>query len=603
MTSGTTTSPGRSKDGVPIWDGNAATFTAYEEEVMTWEQGVPYHKRYLCGPRLSAELTGAAKRMLIGKPADWVSFNGGVQLFLQHLRQSLGRLRLPEATDFLNKYFRNGRRKYGESMNDYITRKMETYWRACQALQRVMPKGKQPSVTEASTWGSRRSSWATSYGGDEDDDQDEANDDDQGRDGQGTGTTPSTTTWTSANSWWSWNTWGYGSQWDWNDSWSNRSWTPYSTRPESTMLELLPEFVQAWYLLADAGLTVSERNMIHTAVKGNYTLSRVAHELRTQHGEDGGRTRPPGQAYMGTTVEEDEHEDDEEIQAEELFMAGEDLNEDELSQMQETQRDIESANAVIQDAKRTLRAARERQHQVKMSRKFFRTPSRGANEKPRDDSAMTCLKCGKVGHRARNCPSQEPSKSKSGNQSESAPFVCFARQGSVENEALSASMGPSTQEAITEGYCVVDGGATKTLGSVKALEDLLARNLAKHGHTRLQEIDTQNKPVFGFGNSSEDQCVSTVRLGIRANGLPGEMTIHALETGQGPILLSVEALRKLGAVIDFAEDLVAFRGLDKHKVVPLRRSQTGHQLLDLSDDIFAKAQSTQKPVPSLKEFI
>ncbi|CAE6915033.1 unnamed protein product [Symbiodinium sp. CCMP2592] len=403
-----------------------------------------------------------------------------------------------QATDFLNKYFRNGRRKYGESMNDYITRKMETYWRQVHS----------------------------------------------------------------------------GS--------------------DSTNLELLPEFVQAWYLLADAGLSVQERNIIHTAVKGNYTLSRVAHELRTQHGEDGGRARPAGQAYLGNMNEDYDQDENEDDTIEELFAVGEDFTEEEQNELQESQQEIESAHAIMQDARRTLRAARERQHQVKMSRKFFRGPGKGTSARPPDDSTMTCLKCGKVGHRARNCPNPEAPKNNQGKQSESAPFVCFAGQEPPENEALSPSSGPTTQAAITEGYCVVDGGATKTLGSVKALEDLFARNLAKHGKTRLQEINTKDKPVFGFGNSSEDQCVSTIKLGIQANGQPGQITIHALEAGQGPILLSVEALRKLGAIIDFEEDLVTFRNLDKYKVVPLCRSQTGHQLLDLSEDLFSKAQSTNK---------
>ena len=98
MTSGLSN---RSKDGVPTWDGNANTFQAYEEQVLVWEQGVKYENRYLCGPRLAAELTGAAQRMIVGKSPTWVSFNGGVAVFLQHLRQGLGRPQIPEATEFI----------------------------------------------------------------------------------------------------------------------------------------------------------------------------------------------------------------------------------------------------------------------------------------------------------------------------------------------------------------------------------------------------------------------------------------------------------------------------------------------------------------------
>ena len=48
----------RTKEGVPCWDGNAATFQEYSELAGHWEQSVAHHKRYLCGPKLQAELTG-----------------------------------------------------------------------------------------------------------------------------------------------------------------------------------------------------------------------------------------------------------------------------------------------------------------------------------------------------------------------------------------------------------------------------------------------------------------------------------------------------------------------------------------------------------------
>ena len=46
----------RTKDGVPGWDGDAATFQEYVEAAELYEQSVAYHKRSLVGPRLIAEL-------------------------------------------------------------------------------------------------------------------------------------------------------------------------------------------------------------------------------------------------------------------------------------------------------------------------------------------------------------------------------------------------------------------------------------------------------------------------------------------------------------------------------------------------------------------
>ena len=51
----------KSKDGIPIWDGDASTFQEYEECAQLWELATPYHKGCLCGPRLVSELTGTAK--------------------------------------------------------------------------------------------------------------------------------------------------------------------------------------------------------------------------------------------------------------------------------------------------------------------------------------------------------------------------------------------------------------------------------------------------------------------------------------------------------------------------------------------------------------
>ncbi|CAE7224831.1 RE1 [Symbiodinium sp. KB8] len=98
---------------------------------------------------------------------------------------------------------------------------------------------------------------------------------------------------------------------------------------------------------------------------------------------------------------------------------------------------------------------------------------------------------------------------------------------------------------MQRGWCVVDGGATKTLGSVQAVQRVLDCNQAEEGRTKLLGVDTQRQPTFSFGNSSENRCVSTVEVGIKAGAKNGRLTIHALDQGSGPILLSVASLRAL----------------------------------------------------------
>ena len=63
----------KNKDGAPIWSGEAASFEEYVENCLLYEQTVVREKRYLCGPRIAAELRSPARRVLIGRAADWLS--------------------------------------------------------------------------------------------------------------------------------------------------------------------------------------------------------------------------------------------------------------------------------------------------------------------------------------------------------------------------------------------------------------------------------------------------------------------------------------------------------------------------------------------------
>ena len=87
-----------------------------------------------------------------------------------------------------------------------------------------------------------------------------------------------------------------------------------------------------------------------------------------------------------------------------------------------------------------------------------------------------------------------------------------------------------------------------------AVEKIISLNKYKHGTSRLADLDLENRPTFGFGNSSKNQCVSTASLEVHADGKPGQVEVHALDAGAGPVLFSIESLRALGAIIDFSEE-------------------------------------------------
>ncbi|CAE7275475.1 unnamed protein product [Symbiodinium sp. CCMP2456] len=521
----------------------------------------------MVAPRLISELQGPAKRLVVGRRADWVSFPGGVQVLLNTLRASLGKPQVSELADHLTRYFRQTRRKAQESMSDYITRKCETYLRAQQALRRVLPQHQKPKTTGTSggqswpqqTWSRRTSvesatSATTSQAAapvvEPTDDQEPTRDD-------GDAPEPSEGQW-SDQQWSPWAGWynnwqGYSGGWSgtWGYTWNSSYYKDnYGTtgQDETAVVEILPDFVQGWYLLFDASLNTTERNLIHTAVQGDYSLQRIAQELRSQWDDNNIKPRDSRHqaSYMG---EDDEDYADEEFETMEGF-AAEQLTEEGQALVAEAEEEAQAALAALHQARRTLKEARERQHQVKLSRQYFRPGStrapsssstssmatrstswgRGRGFGARDDSRMTCLKCGKVGHRAANCSQPEQQAQHVEEQTESAPFICYSEA------ALSATPREdtmTTHEAMTKGWCVVDGGATRTLGSVAAVQSVLDQNARQTGNTKLLQVDTSRKPTFSFGNSSENQCVRTVSLGVQA-GSQGALVELLREHGEEP---------------------------------------------------------------------
>ena len=528
----------RSKDGVPIWNGEAGTFQEFEETALRWEQSIAMNKRYLCGPKLIAELTGAAKRLVAGKRHDWVSHTGGVQDLMKHLRSCLGKPLVSDLTEHLNRYFKNSRRRANESVNDYITRKCEVYLRACQALQRVTPhhggKGSQTDRSENAGGNSRRTSWDSnaSTGGPE-----------TGTEVQAAAPVPSipedeeelqpdleeNDQWWRHPSWWTTSPWwgtrygGYSGSWYTSWEWSSPARHTSASEARPPVPELIPDFVQGWYLLQDSGLDQAERNVILAALGGDFALQRVAQELRNQFaGPETYRRREGRQSgFWGETPDGEANAEEYDLEEPEFDP---DLDEEDQALWAGAEEEAQGALAAIEQAKRTLRAARTRQHNVRMARQYYRPQQgrgiggmgRGRGPGQRDDSQMTCLRCRKLGHRIANCPQPAQSAKVTEPVAATSSFICY---NDLEQDTAYVT-GLTTAEAVKKGMAVIDGGATHTLASVPTMEAIMSINHQKHGHNGVSTVDLVDRPVFGFGNGSENQCSSTVHLKIAANASP-----------------------------------------------------------------------------------
>ena len=346
-----------------------------------------------------------------------------------------------------------------------------------------------------------------------------------------------------------------------------------------------------------------------TALRGDFEVQRVAQELRNQWSEADLRRHDSSTRQSSYVAGLEEENDDEPLG--EPMASEEDLTEEGQAILAAQETEVQEALAAINQGRRTLKEARAKQHQVRMSRQYFRSRDDGGGgaAKKKDDSGITCLRCGRVGHRVANCPEKPLAEGRPSAHvsTEEAPFVCFVEGGENPEQAMvsqqeNSSPALSTAEASKLGMCVIDPGATKTVGSVTALEHVMSANQKSKGYSGVQSVDQTTRPVFSFGNSTTNQCLSTLSLELQADGKAGSLAVHALNAGSGPILLSIATLRKLRAVIDYETDTVVFRALNPRKIVQLSRSVTGHQLLPLTSDWYANSYEAKTEIPGLKAY-
>ena len=638
----------RNRDGVPIWGGDPSLLEEFTEACLRYEQTIVREKRYLCGPRIASELTGPAKRVLIGRPADWLSFEGGVRHLIEALRSERGQPQVPEMSELLMKYFKGTRRQKGESMNDYVTRKAEAYTRAQQSMARYhqsaggqtsrgMPASSQwrrhvpPSMASerpAPDQGPEPSSVSTPGEASQEqyeDAQEQPNVSNTGGpdDAWSTGQNWGTQGWWSHNWYGGWyNQWrgGYG---QWNNAW-HRAGTDTTEWDRHSLPEILPDFIQGWYLFVDSGLDVMERNVLQAELRGDFSVRAVENVLRKHWTDHDIRKRDQEKGRYLANVAESLEAADEEAMAcvgewDQESLVAEGYSGEEIEVLAAEHEKACEAYAMIQEGKRTLKDARARQHAVKMARQYYPVKAKmvvsGTNGANRN-SELKCFRCGGA-HKIAFCPEKPKEKAPvlmAQGEDEQAPLVFLAEAFSAQATGETASMDDSgtmdgqhgfltTAEVVEQGKAVIDGGATRTIGSIYALSKVTALNEQKTGHDGVHSVDMSDRPSFGFGNSDREQCASTACIEVPLNGQQSLLKVHALDKGTAPVLMSIHSLRRLGAVVDFEKDLAVFRHVDDRSVVQLERTSAGHQVLPLTEDAFQGAVKLDKPIRSLHSLV
>ena len=69
--------------------------------------------------------------------------------------------------------------------------------------------------------------------------------------------------------------------------------------------------------------------------------------------------------------------------------------------------------------------------------------------------------------------------------------------------------------------------------------------------------------------------------------------------GTVPILLSIQTLRKMGAIVDYGRNEAVFTRINPLKCLQLQTTTTGHQILPLTRDFMQEATVLQAPVHRL----
>ena len=207
------------------------------------------------------------------------------------------------------------------------------------------------------------------------------------------------------------------------------------------------------------------------------------------------------------------------------------------------------------------------------------------------DAAYTgCFICGDKGHDFRSCPKRSSSKGRQGKKGGQVNFVdgmVFAVEEILpEGECFGnePSGGDVVPESELAGYAVIDSGATETVTSLPALEALVQLRQACSGEDLNLEVTQEPVKRFKFGNGEHAFASSYVLLEQVLGDTRVRLGMYTLDVVGVPILLGMKTLKRLKAVIDFSRCMVVFAAVDPGLAIGLRRSRSGHLLLNLTQD-------------------
>ena len=244
-----------------------------------------------------------------------------------------------------------------------------------------------------------------------------------------------------------------------------------------------------------------------------------------------------------------------------------------------------------------------------------------SGQRPGNPEYRGCFICGSKEHDFRSCPKRQSSSSTSHRSSNlvqsiymvesveddgaEEPWPSFvvlsdSEEGETkESEEPGAALATLAQEF--PGHAIIDSGATDSIGSLEALEQIMNIRTRRYGQEEIRVHERQKK--FRFGNGESKKAASYVEIPQQVNGQTINLGIHALDAPGVPLLISVKTLSKMQAVVDFGKSRMCLCSVSPTCWIPLKKVANGHLLIDLTQDWFKDQPVDEKAKSSLTQDI
>ena len=192
--------------------------------------------------------------------------------------------------------------------------------------------------------------------------------------------------------------------------------------------------------------------------------------------------------------------------------------------------------------------------------------------KPMSSSVRPRLKCGSRDHEPSKCPKNQEHRSY---MAHAMNFTAWCLDSDEMQNKTAEAFGC---ESRARGNVLLDCGETGTVGSVESIIDHSQE--ACEADPDWVSVDTNDWPVYKFGDAKRKQALSKVRVKEQPGGHVAHLHLHAQET-----LLSAKSLSTRRAANNIETGQAVFRNLEPETVVQLERSPTGHLWMDLFEQM------------------